>query len=287
MHPVVATGLQAFQVCQRREQREDGVLFGDAEVMDGREVGLLEPLFRDQVAVLVGDAVGHVVRAQAAGLVAEEEQLTGHRVDAHVCGHRFRAQLAAKVIATDRLERVRVHFVAACIFLGHDQPAGMPDRRGVGDRAVHVLHFGQVGEAVAVFAEQRVARLALGLEARRPHIADVVVDGAAVDVEAADHAVARQGDVVRVARGVGRIGHGAEEGALDLGRDLPFDLQVAGRPFDADGTIETVELDGIRISSHGVSPCCDRNAKRTDSAQQDNRGNHDEPTGLRPVSRLF
>ena len=75
------------------------------------------------------------------------------------------------------------------------------------------------------------ARIALGLVARGADISDRVVDLPVPEQEAADHAVARQEVIVREQGGMRRIGHGAKEGAPDLGRNLALDLEVLGLPI--------------------------------------------------------
>ena len=131
----------------------------------------------------------------------------------------------------DGFQRVRVHLVAAPVLLGHEQAPAVPHRGGVGDGAVLALDAGIVGEGVAIAAEQRAARLlfrevALGLD-----ILDVEIDRAVLESEARDHAVVVERDVVLEHRRVGIVGHGAEEGALDLGGDIALDRQVAQRVF--------------------------------------------------------
>ncbi len=250
--PVVAAGLQPLDVGGGGEHREDGVPLGDGEVVHGRAVGLVEPLLGSEIPVLVGDAVGDVRGAQPAGLIAEEEHLAGDRIDAGVGGHGLRAQGAVVVPLADGLQRVRVDLVGAAVFLGHEQPAGVPDGRGVGDGAVQPLDRGVVGEGVAVAPEQGLARLALGLIARGAHIFDVVVDRAVLDEEAGDHPVTREHVVVFVHGGVGRVRHGAEEGALHLLGDLADDGQVADRGLDPHRRVQPRKVVGLGERRH----CC-------------------------------
>ncbi len=256
MGPVVAAGLQPLHVGGGREHREDGVPLGDGEVVHGRAVGLVEPLLGGQIPVLVGDAVGDIGGAEAAGLVAEEEHLAGDRIDAGVGGHGLGAQGAVVIPPAHRLQRVRIDFVGPAVLLGHEEASGVPDRGGVGDGAVEAGHRRIVGERVAVAAEQGLAGLALGLVAGGAHVLDVVVDCAVLDQEARDHAVAREHVVVLVPRRMGRIGHGAEEGALHLLRDLADHRQIADRGLDADRRVQATKMICLRERRHRFLPAC-------------------------------
>ena len=82
------------------------------------------------------------------------------------------AQPPAEVIAAEGLERVRIDAVRAAVLLGHQQPAGVPHRRGVGDGAVEAGCLGLVGERIAVLAEQRAPGGHLGLVPLGLDIAD-------------------------------------------------------------------------------------------------------------------
>jgi hypothetical protein len=81
-----------------------------------------------------------------------------------------------------------------------------------------------------------------------------MVDLPVLEQEAADHAVARQEMIVLVQWRVRRIGHGAEEGALDLGRNLALDLEVLGLPFDPHRRVQGGELGAVGKSRHVLTP---------------------------------
>src|SRR5690606_23738177 len=112
------------------------------------------------------------------------------------------------------------------------------------------------GERLAIAAEQRAASLLLGEAALGFDIADVVIDRdsiwAVLEVEAADHAVVVEGNVVLEHRRVRVVGHGAEERAVDLGRDLALDRQVAGGKLQPARGVAAGKMDGLRKGVHGV-----------------------------------
>src|SRR5262245_34355824 len=89
----------------------------------------------------------------------------------------------------DRIERVRIDLVTEPVFLGHEQAPGMPDRRGVSDRAVDAIDTRIVGERITIAAEEGASRFAFGLVAIGLHETDIEIDRAAFDVETADHSV--------------------------------------------------------------------------------------------------
>ena len=128
----------------------------------------------------------------------------------------------------------------------------MPYRGGVGDGAVDAGDAGVVGERIAVTAEQRAAGLLLGQVALGLDVLDVVVDSAVLDVEARDHAVGVERDVVLEHRRVGVVGYRAEERAVDLGGYLAFDREVADRDLGAPGQVAADEVDGLRKGGHGI-----------------------------------
>ena len=61
------------------------------------------------------------------------------------------------------------------------------------------------------------------------YVTDAAVYAAALEFDLADHAIARQHDVVGPHRHIGRIVDGAEEGAVDLFRDVAFDIDAQGK----------------------------------------------------------
>jgi hypothetical protein len=125
-------------------------------------------------------------------------------------------QRAVIIPAPDRCERFGIDLVGKAVLLGHEQAAGMPDGRGVRHRALDPLDFRVVGKRVAIFAEQGAPRGFLGLVARGFDVADREIHLAVADGEFGDHAVARKDDLILELGRVGRVGHGAEKGAVDF-----------------------------------------------------------------------
>ena len=209
-----------------------------------------------QIAVLVRDAIGHILGTQAARLIAEEEHLAGLRIDARMRREGLRAQRAIIIPAADRLQRMRINLITKPIFLGHEQPPRVPDRRGIGDGAVLALGGGIIRERIAILAKQRAPRLALQLVTLGLDIADRIIDLAAAYGEAGNHAIARQHDIIRIHGRHGRIGHRAEKRAIHLGGNVPDHIEIARRPFDADRCIQSGEVDGFREVRHCHPPIC-------------------------------
>ena len=241
MDPVRATRLDPIQIGRGRLEREDRVIFGDDEIMHHRAMRAIEPLFADQFSVLVRIPIGHGRRGETGGLIAEDEHLLRLGIDADMRRHRLGLERAIEIIFADGFERMRVDERARPILLGHDQATGMPDRRGVGDRALHVLHDFDIGVGIAIAAEQALAGFMLGLPARGLHIFDIIIDSAVrIEQHAVDHAVIGQGRVRLEERRELRIGNGAEESADNICGDCALGrLQSLEGDFLADGRIET------------------------------------------------
>ena len=100
--------------------------------------------------------------------------------------------------------------------------------------------------------EQRAPGLLFGKVAFGLDIFDREVGRTALDVELGDHPVGIERDVVLEHRGMCVVGHGTEEGAVDLGRDLAFDLEVADGNLHSPGHVAANEVDGLRKGVHGI-----------------------------------
>src|SRR5690606_9457122 len=105
---------------------------------------------------------------------------------------------------------------------------------------------------VAIVAEQRLARLVLQLPlvGPRPALAEIALT--VVEMEAADHAVAVEGDVVTMPGRELRIGLDAVERAIELGGNRADMLQVADVGFDPARRVEAGEAGGIGKLGHWV-----------------------------------
>src|ERR1700688_2110817 len=103
--------------------------------------------------------------------------------------HRLGSKFAAEVIAAGRRQRVRIDLIWTAVLLGHQQPAGVPDRRRVGDRSVETSCLWIVGERIAILAEQRPPGGYLGTVPFGLNIADRETRLAAADAPRGNHAV--------------------------------------------------------------------------------------------------
>jgi len=100
----------------------------------------------------------------------------------------------------------------------------VPDRRGVGDRAVYALCVRLIGEWIAVLAEQRAPRRDLHPVARSLNISDGKARLAPSEPDGRDHAIAREDGAAVLHEGrEGRVRHGPEEDALDVRGDAALD----------------------------------------------------------------
>src|SRR5690606_15354526 len=113
-----------------------------------------------------------------------------------------------------------------------------------------------VGQRVAVGAEQRLAGLVLELPLLGlcPALAEIAL--AVVEVEAADHPVAVEGDVVTEARRELRIGLDAVERAVELGRNRAGVLQIGDVRLDPARGVEAGEARGVGEMRHRGSSRC-------------------------------
>ena len=124
---------------------------------------------------------------------------------------------------------------------------------GVGRAANPALHRFVIREGVAIGAEQRPARGAfqfpfVGTGPALPEIATAVVD-----VEAADHAVAVEGDVIAEARRKLGIGLHPEERAVQFPGNCALVREIYNVRFDARGRVEVRESGCLGKMSHDTS----------------------------------
>ena len=238
MHPVIATATQPLDIGGGRIDREQGVMFGDREVVHHRAIGRVKPLFAHQFAGGVDHRIGDFGAGEAVGLIAVKKQFAGLGVNADMCRHRFGFQRAVEIIAAERVERDRINAIGAAIFLGHQQAASVPDRGCIGDGAIDARHVGIIGKGVAIPAKARAPRLVFRQPARGADIAHGEIGGAiGVERQAADHAVARQHIVVGEFGREMRIGNRAVKAAAHFGWQSAFDGQGAQRDFLTDRLI--------------------------------------------------
>ena len=170
-------------------------------------------------------------------------------------GESGRSQRPPESPLAHRFQRVRIDLVAQPVFLGHEQPPGVPDRRGVGDRPIHSGNGRIVGKRVAITAEQCAPRSLLRLVAIGFDIADVEIHRVAANIEAGDHPVGIEGDVVFIHRRMRIVRHGAKESAIHFRRDFSLNLQIADGNFHSPRLVRSDEMDGVWKCGHwGPSP---------------------------------
>jgi hypothetical protein len=109
---------------------------------------------------------------------------------------RVARQGAAKVVVAAVPQRHRVEREGQVRLLEREEAAGMVHDVRVGDAEVLAAHRGVGLGRVAEGAEQGAARRALQLEFRRAHPPVAVSDGALLQPEGVDHAVAAEPVVV-------------------------------------------------------------------------------------------
>ena len=217
----------AHRALHRTRQRHDGeqhVLTGDEEVVHHRRIGRAEGLGAHEVAGLVDHVERHVVRQHAVGVVAEEQHLARLGVDLRVRRHRA-DELAAEGVRADRRERAHVEFDGRVRFLQREQAVAVPHDVGVREAVGLLPEHARVCIHRVHRAEQRAARVVFLLELLGAHPAVAVRHLAVRDVEAVQHAVARE-QVIVAARCELRVRAVAQEHAAKLGGDLALHHQV-------------------------------------------------------------
>ncbi len=153
--------------------------------------------------------------------------------------HGLRGVFAVKVPHTLRLQRVRVHGPRTRVLLQHKQLAAVPVRVCVGSGAIDLGDTRVVREAIAVNAEEALARLALRHQAVRANVTALVVDRTVRETEAADVTVAVEaGHPLVLGRAVIEVALHPIEGAFDVLGDLSPDFTVVHVALEARGTVE-------------------------------------------------
>src|SRR3954470_14735140 len=81
----------------------------------------------------------------------------------------FGPEFPAKVVTTQRSERMRIDTIGSAVLLGHQQSAGVPDRRRVRDRTIRARSLGPGRIPIGILCEQRAtggnfALVSLGLD---------------------------------------------------------------------------------------------------------------------------
>ena len=209
---VPAVGHALAQPVERERHgqvEEDGVPVGDREVVHHRRTGHRDLGARDELARRREPVVGEERRREP---VAEEVQLTRHRVGLGVRGHRG-GEAAVEVARADRGELGREHVREAALDQRHD-PARVRDHMGVRDAD------GAVDRAVRL--DHRLAQQRL-----RAHPTVAVPLGATIaQADAVHHAVPDE-PVPRRLTGQ-RVGAVAQVAAGELGRERTVDREIDG-----------------------------------------------------------
>ncbi len=243
----------------------EDVFLRDGDVVDDPDVGRLQPhLFRD-LALRVHGVHGDVVGQVALGLVAIGDHLARHRVDLRVRRHAGGGVLAVEVPRPEGFERVRVDVPGQCVLFQHQQLAAVPVHMRVGGGAVELRDARVVGEVVAIHAIQAFARLALGHQALRLHVAALVVDRAVREAEAADVAVAVEaGRPLVLRRAVLEVALHAVERAFDVRGNLAPDLAVVDIRLEPRRAVEPARKHRMtpEIHCHCLTPRDSRPATR-------------------------
>src|SRR5215470_12495836 len=138
---------------------------------------------------------------------------------------------------------MRVEVVRERIFLQRDELAAVPIDMSVRSSAIDVRDARVVRVWVPIDAPETLARLALGHQALRLHVARLEVDRPVREAERAHVAVAveaREPLVLR--RRIREVALHPEQRAFDVGRDLSPDLAVIDVGFEAGRAVEPAAL---------------------------------------------
>ncbi len=224
------------------------MVLGDDKVVHHAGIGRLETFEARRLAGGVDRSVGEGRRQRTRGVVAEEHELAGDRVDL-----RMRREAAGDatliIVIAARCQRARLDLGRQMRFFQREQLAGMKDDVGVGDAAVGEVLRG-IRQLAAEAAEQRAACIVLGQPFRRADPAVAIAGAAVLEVEGVQHAVADE--PVRTRRIELRIGTVAIEHAIQIARQFPDDFEEWRIGFEWNRT-EVVAALGDGVVLHGVS----------------------------------
>ena len=256
--PVHLALFQALRTRHIAAKRQQHMPMRDRHVVDQADVGLLEAHLMADVAVLVGGVQIDIVGGQALGLVANGDHVAGQRIDLGMGGEGLALPLAVEVPGALGGQGVRVELVGQPVFLQREQPAGMGEGRGVGDRAQirvqQVAHARVVGVRVAVIAIELPAGRLLRLQAMGTHPAAVEVDLAALEAEAAGVAIGIQRRVIREQGGVIPVTADAVKGAVEVRGDLAEDFTVVDIRFKTGRGAKSAPRGLVKQVCHGQFP---------------------------------
>jgi hypothetical protein len=189
------------------------------------------------------DRVHHDIAAAVvsipAGLIAIADHLSRLGVQLRMRRKGWAEDLSLKVIASNRLERLRIHRIGWPVLLGRQEHAPPKYNIRVRRRADHALDRLVIRIRIPIFPKQAPPLLLLVLEPIRAHVALLEVCPTVLDADGGHVAVAVEVDVRVVERWEAVVGLHAEEGAFDVRRDRARHLEILHVAFDAGGGVET------------------------------------------------
>ncbi len=233
---------------------EDRVVGGHPEVVHHAVVRDLEPHFVLLLPVRADLVVDHVTSDQPLRRIGECAHVTRLRVELRMRSKRRARNLPVEIRVPVSLEGPGIHRERRTVLLERQQLAVVNQNVGVGGAANAPLHALVVGERIAVRTKQGVPRFLFQRHLVRTRPALAEIHPAVVYVERRDHAVAVEPDVVVELRRQRRIGRDPIEDAVELGRHLAVELEVANVALDSRGLVEPAEAGGLRKSGHRGTP---------------------------------
>src|SRR5580658_7882902 len=247
------TLLEAIPAADRRHDVKEGVVLGDRKVVHHAVVRRFEPDLANQLAAGRDLVVGAILGAQSGGGIAEGNHVAGPRIDLRMRRKSLARHLAVEGRVALRLEGHRVHHECRRIFLQGVQLATMNPSVGVGRAANLALDQFIVRERIAVRAEQSLAGgiFELPFVGSRPALLEIAPT--VVDMEARDHAIAIERDVVAQAGWKLRIRLHAVESAVQFPRNGSLVDKTYNVRFDAGRGVEAREAGRIGEMSHDAS----------------------------------
>ncbi len=238
--------------------------------MDDAHVGHLDAHLVAHLAGAVDGADEQVIGGQSGRLVAEGHHLSGERVELGVRRESLALPAAVKIPRSDGLQGIRIDLVGQSILLGGEQFPGMHHRRGVGHRAqvgmFRVAHRRIIRVRIAVIAVELVAGFTQFLQAPRVHEAALEIHLAALEAETAHVAIGIEDGIVGKLRRVVPLVAGAEEGPVQILRDLAHDLAILDRDVKSQRRIEAASRQALRVIRH-IAPLPCLNHERPDGRQ--------------------
>ncbi len=207
----------------------------------------------DQLAV-GGNFVEHAISgAQTGGRVTKRDHVARLGVDLGVGRKGVAAHLALELGEAVGLHRCGVHYQSGGVFLQRIKLTAVDEGVGVGGAAIFASHRRVIRQRVAVGPEQRLARLILQLPlvGLGPALAEIAL--AVMKVEAGNHPVAIEADVIGEPRRELRIGLDAEEGTVQFGRNSSLMDQIGNIGLNPAGRVKAGEAHRIGKIGHAES----------------------------------